>query len=337
MLIILSYIYRLLWTTRKALYEKGIIKTGRLPRPVICVGNITTGGTGKTPTVIKIAQLLKRHYPVAILSRGYKRKSKDSVVVVSDGKRILSSPSDAGDEPYLIAKSISDVPVLVGSNRLQSGLHAMRHFNTGIFILDDGFQHIRLYRDINILLIDATHRVDRDHLLPRGTLREPLYGISRAHCAIITRADEGDKNLATKIVRTYNRGIPVFLGNYRPEGISDLSGRRWETNSLAGKDILLFSGIGNPDSFRRSVEKIGGKVKGEIKFRDHHWYNERDIERIVTEAERLSVDLIMTTEKDAVRLHREDLPFRILRVEMDVEKDFYTWLDKAVLNIHRTN
>lgn len=338
MLTLLSYIYWLIWSFRKRLYERGILKIRRLPCPVICVGNLTTGGTGKTPTVITLTRLLQGLYRLTILTRGYRRRSSNPILVVSDRKEILVNPCESGDEPYLLASALKGTPVIVGTDRFKTGRYSIDKFNTNLLILDDGYQHLGLHRDIDILLIDATNPIGNGHLLPKGILREPPSGISRADCIIISRADEGNREYVEGLFRSYNKDSPVFYAVYKPANLRDIKGKTLGLDYVAGKDIMLFSGIGNPDSFRKTVENIGGKVKGEIIFPDHHWYKEKDIERIIREAERLSVKAIMTTEKDSVRF--TDIPLMaelhcnidilILRTEMEIDNRFQEWILKQV-------
>lgn len=335
MLTLLSHIYRITGLIRIKLYETGILRTKRLPCPVICVGNLTTGGTGKTPTVIAIARLLQeKTVRITILSRGYKRKSQSPMIVVSDGVRMIATPGEAGDEPYLIASSLRDIPVIVGADRYCSGRYAIDHFQSNLFILDDGYQHIRLHRDLNILLIDATNPLGNGHLLPKGILREPLSALRRAHGMIISRANEGDAAGVERLIRSYNRESPVFYAYYRPVDIADLRGHTLGLPYIRGKSLLLFSGIANPHSFRNSIANLGGVIKGELIFPDHHWYTDKDIEKIRTEAMRLSADAVITTEKDAVRLTdihtltdiKNDLNILALQVEMEIDKGFGEWV-----------
>jgi len=347
---------------RKRLYDTGILETRRLQRPVISVGNITTGGTGKTPTVIALARLLspsgrgevsnpasrrsKGVYQIspsfprtAILTRGYKRRSKRPILVVSDGKEILSTPEDCGDEPYLIASALEKTPVIVGKDRYSCGRYAIEHFGTELFILDDGYQHIRLYRDINILLIDASNPFGNGHLLPRGIMREPLRAISRADCIIISRAKEARWDDMEGLIRTYNQKAPLFSASLEVTGLSNLKGDPLGLDYIAGKGVLILSGIGNPGSFRRSILEIGGEIRGEIVYPDHHWYTEKDKDRILKEARGLSVDTIVTTEKDAVRLMgmgslsevRDEI--LVLKVEMVFDKGFEDWIVRQVSSL----
>ena len=340
MLTLLSYLYRIIWTIRKGLYDKGLLRVKQLPCPVICVGNITTGGTGKTPAVIYISKLLhgKRYRP-AVLTRGYKRRSKDPVLLISDGNAILTTPQESGDEPYLMAMRLKGIPVVVGADRFNSGRFAIDNFGNNLFILDDGFQHLKLYRDINILLVDASNPVGNASMLPAGILREPMTGISRADCIIISRANEGDKSKTEGLVRSYNKKSPVFYSTLSVSGLSDASGKTYRSDYFKGKSVLIFSGIGNPDSFKRSVQKIGGIIKGAIKFNDHHWYNNKDMERISEEAASFSADAIITTEKDMIRITGSGLlkeaffnkPLLALKVEIKVEKGFDEWILKKVM------
>lgn len=337
MLTFLSYIYWILWVIRKWLYEKGILKTRHLPSPVICVGNITTGGTGKTPTVIALAKLLQKNTEsprIAILTRGYKRMSRSPVTVVSDGARLLSSPSDAGDEPYMIASALNGIPVIVGADRYKSGTYAITHFSTELFILDDGYQHIKLNRDVNILIVDATNPIGNGYLLPKGILREPLQAISRADCIIISKVSGGDKRYVEKLIRTYNKNSPVFYGDYKLTNIKKLDGNMLGLHSISGKNLLIFSGIGNPQYFRKVVENNKGKVIKELIYPDHHWYEEKDLKDIINEARKLSVGAVVTTEKDAVRIKGAGLlnsgnikiDIMILQVEMEIDRIFKEWI-----------
>lgn len=335
MLTLLSNLYKLIWVLRKWLYDKGVFKIRRLPCPVICVGNITAGGTGKTPTVMHLARLFQtRNFRPVVLTRGYKRKSRKPVLPVSDGNAILTTPQESGDEPYLIAAGLKNIPVVVGADRYNSGMFAKDNFGADVFILDDGFQHLKLYRDINILLIDASNPAGNEYMLPAGILREPLAGISRADCIIISRADEGDKSKAEKLVRSFNKKAPVFYSSLKVSGIMDAYGKTHGTDYIKGKNLFLFSGIGNPGSFKRSVNENGGVIKGEIRFPDHYWYSTRDMERISGEAERLSAEAIITTEKDITRLTGSGLlnseglvkPLLTLKVELSIDKGFDEWV-----------
>ena len=349
MLTLLSHIYRLILCIRKWLYKSGLLKTRTLPYPVICVGNLTTGGTGKTPAVIAITKILnmgmdpalssENIHHVAILSRGYKRKSKASILVVSDGKSILATPEESGDEPYLIASTLKNIPVVVGGNRYKSGIYSAAHTGANIFILDDGYQHMQLHRDINILLIDASNPYGNGHLLPKGILREPLNGISRADCVIVTRTNEVGKGNIEALVRKHNHDAPVFYASYQAADLTDPDGYSYGVNTIHGKKVFIFSGIANPKSFRKSIEYIGGTVVGELSYPDHYWYKNDDLRKIWEDASAVSADRVITTAKDAVRLHGLDLydktgagpKLLILHVEMMIDREFAEWIKKRIL------
>ena len=345
MLTLLSHIYRLIVCIRQWLYKSGLLKTKTLPYPVICVGNLTTGGTGKTPAVIAITKILKNENKqhVAILSRGYKRKSKAPILLVSDGTSLLATPEESGDEPFLIASTLKNVPVVVGGDRYKSGIYSAAHTGAKIFILDDGYQHMQLHRDINILLIDASKPYGNGHLLPKGILREPLNGISRADCVIVTRANEGGRVDIEALVRKYNLHAPVFYASYKATGITDPDGNSYDVNTIRGKKVFIFSGIANPQSFRKSIENIAGKVVGEISYPDHYWYKNDDLRKIIKKASDVSAKAVITTAKDAVRLHRLDLSEKtgaemkllILHVEMIIDNGFTGWIQERMLDIQK--
>src|SRR3972149_9569915 len=194
LLLILSWFYGLGHRLRLALYNRGILKTKNLSIPVISIGNLTAGGTGKTPTIIMIAELLKgMGKKVAVLSRGYKGKAEGEINVVSDGDKILLNPLESGDEPYMMAARLKGIPVITGSDRYKTGKYAIEKFGTKIILLDDGYQHVQLDRNFNILLLDSNSPFGNGYLLPRGTLREPPSYINRADVIILTK-DKGQKS-----------------------------------------------------------------------------------------------------------------------------------------------
>ncbi len=305
---------------RSLFYSLGLLKTKTLPCPVISVGNITVGGTGKTPLVMALAKgLTDRGIAVAILSRGYKR-TKTSEPVVSDGKSLLLSPEASGDEPFLMAQVCRGSPVLVGKDRFTNGRVALQQFGVKGLLLDDGYQHLPLHRDLDILLIDAHMGFGDRHLLPRGILREPLSHLRRAHLFLLTKVDdlETSRPLERK-VREIHPGAQVFHSDYRPMSLVDPKGNQEELRSLKGKKILALSGIANPDSFSSLLRKCEMEVVSEAIFPDHHSYTPKDLST-VNEKSR-GVDWIVTTEKDMLKLRAlgiEDLPIRSLRIEMKI-------------------
>ncbi len=312
---------------RSLFYSLGLLKTKTLPCPVISIGNITVGGTGKTPLVMALAKgLMERETSVAILSRGYKGK-RISKPVVTDGRVILLSPEEAGDEPFLMARACHGVPVLVGKDRFTNGRIALHEFNVKGLLLDDGYQHLSLHRNVNILLIDS-HVGFGDHtLLPRGILREPLSHLRRADIFLLTKAE----NLQTvqpleKEIHQILPSSPVFHSHYEPMSLIGPNDAEEELDSLKGKKVLALSGIANPVYFSSMLRKCGAEIIGETIFPDHHSYTPEDLSFIKEKSKR--VDCIVTTEKDMVKLNQLDihrLPIRALRVKVKIweEEEFY--------------
>jgi tetraacyldisaccharide 4'-kinase len=311
---ILSLLYRLIINSRNQLYDHKLIKEVKLTCPVISVGNITVGGTGKTPCVIWLAQMLQeRGYKPAVLSRGYGGRNSQPVNVVTDGYKILLTAAVAGDEPLLIARSLAGIPVITRPHRILNGRAANNDFGADILICDDAFQHRRLYRDINIVLLDSGSPVGNGHLLPRGSLREPATALSRASILLATRSAEAEKkdDLVGKLAEIAN--IPVFRSNHRRAGIfrGDYS-EQFPVGMLEGKKISAFAGIGEPVSFKKSVLASGAQITSFSIFPDHHRYSRSEVDKISEAFLQSGADLLLTTEKDGMRL--EDYPAFIRKI-----------------------
>jgi tetraacyldisaccharide 4'-kinase len=312
---------------RSFLYSLRLLKTKTLPCPVISVGNITVGGTGKTPLVMALAKgLMAEGISVAILSRGYKR-TKASGPVVSDGETIFLSPQESGDEPFLMAKACQGIPVLVGKDRFINGRIALQRFGVKGLLLDDGYQYLPLYRDINILLIDSRIGFGDHHLLPRGILREPLSHLRRANLFLLNNVEDSAtcQPLEKKIHEIYP-GAQVFHSDYEPVSLVGPKEEQEELDSLKGKEILALSGVAHPNSFSSMLRKCGMKIVREAIFPDHHLYTTKDLSYIEEKSE--GVDGIVTTEKDMVKLKElniDHLPIRALRIEVKIweEEAFY--------------
>jgi tetraacyldisaccharide 4'-kinase len=270
--------------------------------------------------------LMAKGIPVAILSRGYKR-TKTSETVVSDGKTVFLSPEESGDEPFLMAKACQGIPVLVGKDRLINSRIALQRFGVKGLLLDDGYQYLPLYRDINILLIDSHIGFGDHHLLPRGILREPLSHLRRANIFLLTKVEEPDScQPLEKKIHEIHPGAPVFHSHYEPVSLVGPKEEQEELDSLKGKKILALSGVANPNYFSSMLRKCGMKVAGEAIFPDHHLYTTKDLSSM--EEKRKRVDCIVTTEKDMVKLKKlniDRLPIRALRIEVKIreEKEFY--------------
>ena len=287
-------------------YDCGWRTPTRLPCRVVSVGNLTVGGTGKTPMVILLTEwLLEEGRKVAVLSRGYKRESSDAFVLVSDGRRVLVGPAAAGDEPYLIATRCPKAIVAVGADRAAAGRRVLSQEQVDCIVLDDGFQHRRLARDLDVVLLDAMDATGLDALLPAGRLREPLSGLRRAGAVVITRADS-----SRDVAAVHARVDRVLTGNpvqadvvFTADSVASVStGERRPLDWCVGRKAWLVSGIGNSDSFRRVAMASGVQVLGETAFVDHHAYRREELHRVRTQAGRAQAEIVLTTEKDAGKL-----------------------------------
>lgn len=298
--------YGLVVRARNALYDRGWLSKQMLPCPVISVGNLTVGGTGKTPVVIwTVDRLLAKGFRVGVLSRGYRRRSREPRIVVSDGQTILAGPDEAGDEPYLIASRCPGAVVAVGADRYRLGRWVYDRFPLDYVVLDDGFQHRALHRDVDLLLVDASDPAGLEGLFPVGRLREPLASASRATALLLTRADAAPElqRVLTRIRTAAERDFQPILIRFIPEAYIDLpSGDRLPMERGAGRVAVIFSGVANAASFRRLLARQGVNIAAEVVFADHHTYTEADIERLRERAKSVRADVFMTTEKDAVKI-----------------------------------
>lgn len=322
-LFLLSLPYGCAVRARTLLYERGLFRRKKLPRPVISVGNITLGGTGKTPLVMTLAKGLKeRGIPVAILSRGYRRKTRRETLV-TDGQTVFLSQAEAGDEPFLVAQTLKEIPVLVGKDRFRTGTLALERFQVKGLLLDDGFQHLSLYRDLDIVLVDSRLAFGDGHLFPRGILREPLSHLKRANIVVLTRAE--DPQSLQKLSRELHRiqpSCPIFLSRYLPSGLIGPDGQIVPLTLLEGKKVLALSGIARPDYFSTLIQRSGGVVVKERIYPDHHDYSHHDLTSLHEEVKK--IELIITTEKDWVKLKSlqvQSLPLYALRIDVKIEEE----------------
>jgi len=298
--------YGVVAALRALLYDWGWFAQRKLPVSVLSVGNLTLGGTGKTPVVIVLVDwLLAQGKRVAILSRGYRRTSTAPFLLVSDGERLLVNPKEAGDEPFLMAQRCPKAIVAVGADRYELGDWVLNRFPVDCLVLDDGYQHLGLYRDVNLLLVDATDAEGLAALVPSGRLREPLQAAARATAIVVTRAD-----VPAQVTEVCHR-LRATLGTmpdpiqvvFRPESlVSVVTGTSQALSWSKGKTALLCSGVGHAGSFRSLVERMGIKILDEVAYADHHDYTSHDIERLTARAAELQAELIVTTEKDACKL-----------------------------------
>jgi tetraacyldisaccharide 4'-kinase len=327
-LVCISWIYGVVIWVRQMLYRRGLFKTRQLPCKVMSVGNITLGGTGKTPLVITLAkELLMRGITVGILSRGYKGTRERHGGVVSDGTRIHLTPVEAGDEPFMLARLLPGVPVLVGKKRYTMGIYAHEHFGMDCLILDDGFQHLGIKRDLDIVLIDGRRGFGNGRLFPRGPLREPLRCLGRASMLVLTKTGPSPTLAALEdVLRHHAPAAPLYHSRYKPAFLREAStGKRVSLQAVCGKRVFAFAGIADPAYFVYLLKELGADVVKEIRFPDHYNYELADLMMMREQGKR--VDLSVTTEKDFVKLQRlplENIPLYILGIEQEiVEAQFY--------------
>ncbi len=325
----LGLFYGFLTRTRLLAYKKGILKRKELPGFVISVGNITLGGTGKTPAVMEIAEWARdKGYRVGILSRGYKGAYR-GWGLVSDGKQIRLSPEQAGDEPYLMASRLNNVVVAVSKNRYDAGLRIARAYGIDFFILDDGFQHIRLKRDMDILLLNGKRPFANKRLFPSGPLREPMDHIKRADVYLIT----GGKKELPKEISHINRG-KLFFATHSPElFILPSLMVKMPAGELKGKKIGAFAGIAAPERFKRTLKGLGVELAFFEAFPDHHWFKKQEIQRLLRARKEKKADYLVTTEKDWIRVMDMDKKWNIgyIRIRLDIDdKDrFFGLIDEG--------
>ncbi|MCS6245672.1 MAG: tetraacyldisaccharide 4'-kinase [Opitutus sp.] len=334
----LSYLFSGIAQARLWLYQKRILHDQPLGCLVVVVGNLTVGGTGKTPVVEKFAAALRdRGRKVAILSRGYRSKSapmwkkwwyrlshteEPPPRIVSDGKRVLLDSETAGDEPYMLARNLPGVLVIVDKNRVKAGAYAIKKFGCDTLILDDGFQYLPLKGRLNLLLVDKTNPFGNGHLLPRGILREPIKHLKRASYVFLTKSD-GERDLELEeLIQTHNPGVDLIECAHRPQYLQRVgSDERQPLDWLDGKRVGAFSGIAVPESFEKFVRDLGGRIQFTRRFLDHYRFTSEDFVELFTEGIEQKVEFIVTTEKDAVRLP-EGLPCAVpiyyLRLEIDI-------------------
>ncbi|HHT9129635.1 MAG TPA: tetraacyldisaccharide 4'-kinase [Candidatus Brocadiaceae bacterium] len=330
-----SKIYGFVVKTRIFFYKKGILKSVRLPVPVISVGNITMGGTGKTPVVEYIARYLqKKGKRAAILSRGYAANIKQANSTQPKGV--------FNDEFLLFKENIPDIPGLLNKDRIRSGLEAIKNFQAEYLLLDDGFQHLRLERDLDIVIIDALNPFGYEHVLPQGMLREPVEELKRADMLILTHVDQCNHDTVKAIVNRLSAiagHVPVVETVHKPiclESAKDAT--QLDINYLYGKRVLAFCAIGNPVSFRKSIETLGAEVLDFRVFPDHHVYTPSELRKLNEAAQRIKPEAIIITQKDKVKIKNHlalwTFPLLALKMEISIVKGYEIFENKinAILN-----
>lgn len=334
----LSFLFSGIVQLRYYLYEHRILRNKPLGCLVVVVGNLTVGGTGKTPVVEKFARTLnERGRKVAILSRGYKSKKEPlpkklwrklthgeetPPKIVSNGEEVLLDSEVAGDEPYMLARNLPGVVVLCDKNRVKAGSYAIRKFGCDTLILDDGLQYLPLKGKLNLLLVDKTNPFGNQHLLPRGILREPVKHLNRASYIFLTKSDGVRDEALLELIRENNPKAEIIECAHKPQYLQAVdSGEQVPLDALKGAHIASFSGIASPESFEKMLRDFGAEIRYNQRFLDHHRFSRQEIERLYQKAGELKLDMIVTTEKDAVRLFEDikpPIPIYYLRLEIDI-------------------
>lgn len=332
-----SRLFGIVVRLRAWLYEAGLKRRFPLGCQVISVGNVTVGGTGKTPVVEILARTLRDEgRAVAIISRGYRKKETPFLQrllhgegfaprVVSDGHRVLLGSDMSGDEPFMLASNLPGVVVLVDKNRVKAGRYAIRHFGCDVLILDDGFQYMKLRHSHEIVLVDSTNPFGNGHLLPRGILREPAANIRRANFIFITKSDGQTDALRARLKRL-NQTAEIAECRHTPRFYRNVySAETMPLEKIAGMKVVTLAGIAAPMGFENSVSAMGGRILAHERFPDHYRYRTQDIINIINNADELGADAILTTEKDAVRLPHlahPKVPIFYMRMEIEIVRGF---------------
>jgi tetraacyldisaccharide 4'-kinase len=318
---ILSGVYGQIVQLRTHLYARGFFRSESLRDPVISVGNLTVGGTGKTPFVAFLAKLLQDsgRQPV-ILSRGYKGRAQRTPLLVSDGKSVLCRPVECGDEPYLLARKLPGVPIVVGKSRAESGQYIETRFRKVIHILDDGFQHLQLRRDLDILLLDGTDPFGGGAMLPAGRLREPEIALKRADMILLTRSHllKSPEEIELRI-RRISPLVPITYFYHDAVGLLDLcTQRQVPVHQFLNRRVVAMAAIGNPQVFLNDLSHYQIRVVRDYLFRDHHAFTQSELDGVLHSLDTLGAEAVITTEKDAVRLQDLEYPAgRVLALQIE--------------------
>jgi tetraacyldisaccharide 4'-kinase len=356
---VLSWVFTVIVQVRLWLYHHRIIRPNTLGCQVISVGNLTVGGTGKTPVVEVFARnLLQQGRKVAILSRGYKSKELPFLQkmsqrittgkietpprVVSDGQRLLLDSHTAGDEPYMLASNLPEVAVVVDKDRVKAGKYAIKELGCDTLILDDGFQYLKLGHRLDIVLVDQTNPFGGGHLLPRGLLREPMRNIKRAGFIFITKCGKGGAPELKEQLRRLNPHAEISECRHAAKYLKNVFGETtYGLDKLKGMKIAAVSAIAVPESFENALREFGAEIVYTRRFADHHRFSQQEIINTINRSIKRGAEAILTTEKDAVRfpfVDRLDIPIIFMRVEIEMltgEEEFMDWISRICFKNHR--
>ena len=340
-----SFFFWILVQVRLFLFRRRIKTVHYLGTFVVSVGNITAGGTGKTPVVELLSKCLAaRGRKCAILTRGYKshdlekpqvwldkdgKRVKRIPKIASDGKTRYLSPLYAGDEPFMLARNLDNVAVLVDKDRVKSGIFAIEQLGSNTLILDDGMQFLKLKHELDIVLVDCGFPFGTGALLPRGTMREPRASLKRASYIILTKSEGKPQDELIATIRKYNKVADIIVTNHAPVLLENIfTGEQLPLEALKGKYVACLSGIARPESFENMVAALGANVEIRRSYPDHYWFDQEDLDAFVERCAERAMDMIVTTEKDAVRFLRPgemDVPIYFLRIQIDIIKGRDKW------------
>lgn len=323
-----SALYSLGVKFRREIYELGLKGRYRLPVPVVSVGNIALGGTGKTPLVAWLARrFLEEGVRVAVVSRGYGRMDEDKVRVVADGERVYLGAFEGGDEPLLLARKISGLSVVVGRSRFLASELACRKLGAQLILLDDGFQYLAIHRDVDVLLFDGERGLGKGKVFPSGILREPLESIRKAHILAVTKGENRELASQLQMVAPH---LPLFTLPLEVTAVRTTEGEELPIGLLKDRRVFAFCGIANPPSFFSLLKMVGVKVQVTRAYPDHHRYSQREIEGLAQELE--GIDVAVTTEKDWVNMEGLHIPFPlwVISVELSPPREFWVELKRGL-------
>ena len=313
---LLSFIYGSLVAVRNFFYEKKILSTKSLNCKVISIGNITVGGSGKTPTVEYLSNLLQsKGYKVGIISRGYKRKSK-STLIVTDGKKKPKSWEHVGDEPFLLAHKLVNIPIVVGTSRYKAGSMMIEKFQPDVILIDDGFQHLSLHRDLDIVLVNSKDKKSDHKLIPAGKLREPISNLTRADLIIVTKSNiHQPSNYLINQIESFDR--PTIYNELQIVSLlQNDSNKITKLDIIANKKVYLFSALGDNESFKKIMGNTHAKIVGHSQYPDHYHYTLDDLDDIEKKATKCNAEFLITTEKDLVKINYQYNKMNIYAVRM---------------------
>ena len=330
----LSFIYGILVAIRNFFYETNILSTKSLNCKVISIGNITVGGSGKTPTVEYLSNLLQsKGHKVGIISRGYKRKSK-STLVVTDGKKKPKSWEHVGDEPFLLAHKLENIPIVVGTSRYKAGSMMIEKFQPDVILIDDGFQHLSLHRDLDIVLVNSKDKRSDHKLIPSGKLREPISNLTKADLIIITKSNiHTPSNYLINKIESFNR--PTIYNELQIDNLLQIKNNKInKLDKIANKKVYLFSALGDNESFKKIMGYTDAKIVGHSKYPDHYHYTLDDLNDIEQKATKCNAEFLITTEKDLVKINPQNRKIDIYTVRMKMifkpDKLFNEYIDNLL-------